>query len=92
MKTSLRLILAASVGILLSACGPSQHFTQKQMESMKGHGMDWVKDRIGGPYVVTNAGQSIWWDYNGIIMPDGRKDGTCQLVFVKNMVTQVRCQ
>lgn len=92
MKTTLRLSLAACTALLLCACGPQQHFTQKQMESMAGHGMDWVKDRIGGPYVVTNAGSSVWWDYNNIVMPDGRQDGSCQLVFVKGMVTQVKCQ
>ena len=92
MKTALQLALVAIVGLVLSACGPQQHFTQAQIESMNGHGMDWVKDRIGGPYVVTDAGESVWWDYNNIIMPDGRKDGTCSLVFVKGMVTKVKCE
>lgn len=92
MKTALRLALAASTGLLLAACGPQQHFTQKQMESMKGHSMDWVRHTIGGPYVTTDAGRSWWWDYNGIIMPDGRKDGTCQVVFVKDVATEVKCQ
>jgi len=92
MKTALRLTLAACAGLVLTACGPQQHFTQKQMESMKGHSMDMVRNQIGGPYVVTNAGESVWWDYNGIVMPDGSKDGTCQLVFVKDVVSKVRCQ
>ena len=92
MKTALRLALAASTVLFLAACGPKQHFTQKQMESMKGHSMDMVRNSIGGPYVVTDAGSSVWWDYNGITMPDGSKEGTCQLVFVKDVVSEVRCQ
>lgn len=92
MKTALRLALAISTGLVLSACGPQQHFTQKQIESMKGHSMDWVRNTIGGPYVTTDAGSSEWWDYHDIITPDGRKDGTCQIVFVKEKATQVKCQ
>ena len=92
MKTALRLALATFAALLLAACGPTVHYTQKQMESMAGHSMDMVRSKIGGPYVVTDAGSSMWWDYNGIIMPDGRKDGTCQIVFVKGIATKVRCQ
>ena len=92
MKTALRLTLAACTGLVLAACGPTQHFTQKQMESMTGQSMDMVRKQIGGPYVVTNAGESVWWDYDGITMPDGSKDGTCQIVFVHEVAKQVKCQ
>ena len=91
MKTALQVVLAACAGLALTACGPQVHITQKQMESMKGHGQEWVRNAIGGPYVMTNAGASIWWDYNGIAMPDGSKDGTCQIIFVHDVAKQVKC-
>ena len=91
MNKALRLVLPLCIGAALAACAPKPHLTQKQIESMAGKTMDAVKRSIGGPYVVTNAGDSVWWDYNNIIMPDGTKDGTCQLVFVHDVVKEVKC-
>ena len=91
MNKASRLVLAVIAGAALAACAPKVHPTKAQLESMAGLSMDAVAAKIGGPYVVTNAGESIWWDYNGIAMPDGSKDGTCQIIFVHDVAKQVKC-
>jgi hypothetical protein len=91
MKTTLRLTLAACTGLALAACGPQIHPTRKQMESLVGLSMDAVRHKVGGPYVVTNAGESVWWDYNNVAMPGGSNDGQCQVIFVNEVATKVRC-
>ncbi|MBI1173947.1 MAG: hypothetical protein GC139_01625 [Sideroxydans sp.] len=91
MNTAQRLTLAACAAFALAACAPQMHPTKEQVESVKGLSMDAVQKKIGGPYVVTNAGDSVWWDYNGITMPDGSKGGTCQVIFVNGVASQVKC-
>jgi outer membrane protein assembly factor BamE (lipoprotein component of BamABCDE complex) len=82
---------AACAALALSACAPRQNLTTKQVQSVAGMTMDQVEAKLGGPYVVTNAGDSVWWDYNDITTPDGRTSGTCQVVFVNGVASKVKC-
>lgn len=91
MNTVQRLSLAIFGVLALAACKPRMHPTQQQVKDVVGLSMDAVKKKIGGPYVVTNAGESVWWDYNELAMPGGSKDGTCQVIFVKGVATKVKC-
>jgi hypothetical protein len=85
-----RLMLAAGMG-LLAACAPKPHLTQQQVEGVSGLGMEEVKARLGGPHVVTNAGDSVWWDYDRIMTPDGKDDGTCQIIFKQGRANTIKC-
>lgn len=91
MNTAQRYALAACATLALTACAPKMHPTKEQVESVTGLSMDAVTAKIGAPYVVTNAGESVWWDYNGIAMPDGSKNGTCQVIFVNSVASKVKC-
>lgn len=91
MNTALRLALAACATVVLAACGPKMHPTKEQVESVRGLTMDAATAKIGGPYVVTNAGDSVWWDYNNVLMPDGSKNGSCQVVFKNGIAIEVKC-
>lgn len=91
MNKASRLMLIAAAALALTACAKRQHPTQEQVKSVVGLSMEAVKAKIGGPYVVTNAGESVWWDYNEIAMPGGSNDGTCQVIFVNGIASKVKC-
>jgi hypothetical protein len=91
MTTTRIMFLTACAALLLAACSPRPRLTTKDVEGVSGMTMDQVQERLGGPYVVTNAGDSVWWDYNDIIEPDGRDTGTCQVVFVNGVASKVKC-
>lgn len=88
MNTS-RLIFAAAIA--LAACTPKMHPTLEQVKSVQGLGMEEVKAKIGGPHVVTDAGDSVWWDYDNIALPNGNHDGACQIIFRKGRVDTIKC-
>lgn len=75
----------------LAACKQSPPLTIQQIESVKGLGMDAVRAKIGGPHVVTDAGESVWWDYDNVTTSDGKPANNCQVIFKKGIVAEVHC-
>ncbi len=91
MNTPRILILAACAALLLGACTPRPKLTQQQVQGVVGLSQDQVEDKIGSPTSTTNAGDSIWWEYIGIDMGNGRTDGDCHVVFRKGVAVEVKC-
>jgi hypothetical protein len=88
MNAASRLILLACAALALAACTPRPKLTVKDIKGVAGMSMDQVQNKLGGPDVVTNAGDSVWWDYNDV---QGNGTGTCQVVFKKDVVAKIRC-
>lgn len=88
MTTSRRLLFTALAVLAIAACAPRPKLTEQDVKSVAGMTMDQVKSKLGGPYVVTNAGDSVWWDYNDI---QGNASGTCQIVFVNGVANKIKC-
>ncbi len=91
MNPTTRLMLTACAGLALAACSPRPHLTVQQVQSVKGLDMDQVKAKLGGPHVVTDAGDSVWWDYDDITTAEGKSTGSCQVIFKKGVADQVKC-
>lgn len=91
MNITRRLILIAGVALALAACTSRPPLTVKQIESVKGLSMQEVQARLGMGDSVTNAGDSIWWEYINVATPDGNNDGDCHVVFKDEVATEVRC-
>jgi hypothetical protein len=95
MNASRRLISAALLIpaslIVLAACAPKPHLTTLQVQGVMGLSMEEVKAKLGGPHVITNAGDSVWWDYDDVTTPDGNGSVSCQVVFKKDTVSQIKC-
>ncbi len=75
----------------LAACAPKPRVTTQQVQSVSGLSMDEVKAKLGGPHVVTDAGDSVWWDYDNVTMPDGTGSVSCQVIFKKGVVDRIKC-
>ncbi len=90
MNPTSRLILTACMGMALAACSPQPHLTAQQVQSVKGLGMEQVKAKLGGPHVVTDAGDSVWWDYD-TVTTEGKSAGSCQVIFKKGVADQIKC-
>lgn len=90
MNPTTRLILAACAGIALAACAPKLHLTVQQVQSVKGLDMDQVKAKLGGPRVITDAGESVWWDYDNVTTAEG-KSAACQVIFRKGIAEEIKC-
>jgi hypothetical protein len=88
MTSTHRMLLTACAALALAACTPRPKLNVKDVKGVAGMSMDQVQARLGGPYVVTNAGDSVWWDYNDI---QGNASGTCQVVFKNDVASEVRC-
>jgi outer membrane protein assembly factor BamE (lipoprotein component of BamABCDE complex) len=91
MTTPSRLIFTALAALALAACAPRQQLQEKDVKSVIGMTMDQVESKLGGPYVVTNAGDSVWWDYNDVTKATGNYSTTCQIIFVNSVATKVKC-
>ncbi len=85
------LTLAACAALLLGACAPKQHLTVEQVKSVSGLGMEAVSARLGRASSITDAGNSVWWEYVGIAMPNGTTDGSCHIVFRGGIAVEVKC-
>ncbi len=91
MITTRLLTLASCAALLLGACTPKQHLTVEQVKSVSGLGMEAVSARLGRANSVTDAGNSVWWEYIGIAMPNGATDGSCHIVFRGGIAIEVKC-
>lgn len=91
MNTTRRLTLAACAALALAACAPKPHLTTKQIETVKGLGMGEVQARLGMADSVTNAGNSIWWEYINVTTANGHNDGDCHVVFKNDVASEIRC-
>ncbi len=91
MNAATRWILIVCAGLLFAACAPKPHLTAQEVEGVSGLSMEAVEAKLGSPHVVTNAGDSVWWGYDHIIMPDGKSNGSCQIVFKKGKVDSIKC-
>ena len=91
MNTIRLLSLAACTALTLGACTPSQHRTVQDVKSVVGLSMSAVDAKLGRASSITDAGDSVWWEYIGIAMPNGTTDGSCHVVFRKGVVVDVKC-
>ncbi len=91
MNATTRMILMACAGLALAACTSRPHLTSQQVESVTGLPMEAVEAKLGKPHVVTNAGDTVWWDYDNIVTPSGNEGGTCQVIFKKEKVDSIKC-
>lgn len=91
MNTVRLLSLAACAALMLGACAERPHPTAQQVKSVVGLGMDAVSSKLGRASSITDAGDSVWWEYIGIVMPNGSTDGDCHVVFRKGVAVEVRC-
>ncbi len=84
-------ILALGAVLMLGACSPRPKLTQQQVQGVVGLSQDQVEDKIGSPTSTTNAGDSVWWEYIGVDLGNGRTDGDCHVVFRKGVAAEVKC-
>jgi len=91
MKTVRLLSLAACAALMLGACTERPHLTDKQVKSVVGLSMSEVDAKLGRASSITDAGNSVWWEYIGIAMPNGTTDGSCHVVFKNGVAVEVKC-
>jgi len=91
MSTTRRLTLAACAALALGACTPQQHLTTQQVQSVAGLSMEDVNAKLGRANSITNAGDSVWWEYTEITTPNGNNDGSCHVVFRDGVAVAVKC-
>ncbi len=84
-------MLALCATLMLGACAPRPKLTEQQIKGVSGLSMDQVEDKIGSPTSVTNAGNSVWWEYINVDLGNGRTDGDCHVVFKNGVVSEVKC-
>jgi len=85
------LILTAIAALALAACTPQPHLTMQQVKSVTGLSMEDVNAKLGRASSITDAGDSVWWEYIEIATPDGNNDGSCHVVFRKGIAVDVKC-
>jgi hypothetical protein len=85
------LSLATCAALVLGACTERPHLTAQQVKSVVGLSMGVVDSQLGRASSITDAGDSVWWEYIGIAMPNGTTDGSCHIVFRKGVAVEVRC-
>ena len=91
MNITRRLTLAACVALALGACTPRPHLTVQQVQSVTGLSMQDVNAKLGLASSITNAGDSVWWEYIEIATPDGNNDGDCHVIFKGGIAVNVKC-
>jgi hypothetical protein len=91
MITTRLLTLAAGAALLLGACAPKSHLTTEQVKSVVGLSMEAVSQKLGRASSITDAGNSVWWEYIEVAKPNGNTDGDCHIVFRQGVAVEVRC-
>jgi len=91
MKVSRPLITAACAALALVACTPRPHLAAQDVKSVVGLSMADVEAKLGRATSVTDAGDSMWWEYDGIVTANGNNDASCHVVFRKGIAVQVKC-
>ncbi len=84
-------LLIFTTMLTLAACAPKPQLTTQQVLGVKGLSKDAVREKLGGPHVVTDAGDSIWWMYDDVAMPDKQNTTSCQVIFRKGVADTVKC-
>jgi hypothetical protein len=88
---TIRLLTLAAAALMLGACTPKPPMTEKDVKSVVGLSMSDVDAKLGRASSITDAGDSVWWEYINITMPNGNTDGSCHVVFRKNVAVDVKC-
>lgn len=91
MNTARLLTLSACAALMLGACAPKPTMTDKDVKSVVGMSMSAVDAKLGRASSITDAGDSVWWEYINITMPNGNTDGSCHVVFRHNVAVEVKC-
>ncbi len=91
MNRITKMILLTCAGLAFAACSPRPHVNLQQVQSVMGLNMDQVRAKLGGPHVVTDAGDSVWWHYNEVTTADGKSAVSCQVIFTKGVVNRINC-
>ncbi len=91
MTTTTRLLTLAACALLLGACTPKEHLTAQQVKAVVGLNMEAVSHKLGRASSITDAGNSIWWEYIGVTLPNGNTEGSCHIVFKQGVAVEVRC-
>ncbi|HEY5993963.1 MAG TPA: hypothetical protein VIU46_05095 [Gallionellaceae bacterium] len=91
MSTTRLLTLSACAALVLGACTPKPHLTTEDVKNVVGLSMGAVDAKLGRASSITDAGDSVWWEYINIIKPNGNTDGSCHIVFRKNVAVEVKC-
>ncbi len=91
MNTTRLLTLSACAALMLGACAPKPTMTDKDVKSVVGMSMSAVDAKLGRASSITDAGDSVWWEYINITMPNGNTDGSCHVVFRHNVAVEVKC-
>jgi hypothetical protein len=89
-KTGTALAAAMLVALMLTACGPAKKLTTQQVQSVVGLSEDEVRAKLGGPHYLTNAGESVWWSYDGVIDTNGAPV-ECHVILRAGRVDKVEC-
>ncbi len=85
------LTLAACAALLLAACTPRPHLAAQDVKSVVGLDMAAVEAKLGRATSVTDAGNSMWWEYDGIVTANGNNDASCHVVFKQGVAVEVKC-
>lgn len=91
MNTPRLITLAAFTALALAACAPKTHLTSQQVQGVAGLSMDAVSAKLGRASSITDAGNSVWWEYIGVTLPNGNTEGSCHVVFKQGVAVEVRC-
>ena len=91
MNTARLFSLAACAALLLAACSQRPPMTPQDVKSVVGMSMSDVDAKLGRANSITDAGDSTWWEYINITMPNGNTDGSCHVVFRRNVAVEVKC-
>jgi outer membrane protein assembly factor BamE (lipoprotein component of BamABCDE complex) len=89
-KTGAAFAATALAVFMLVACESGKQLTTKQVQAVAGMGEDEVRARLGGPHYLTNAGDSVWWNYDGVADASGAPV-SCHVIFKAGRVDKVEC-
>ena len=91
MKKTRAIWMAAMLAaLMMTACGPAKKLTTRQVEGVVGLSEDEVRAKLGGPHYLTNAGDSVWWSYDGVTDENGAPV-ECHVVLKGGRVDKVEC-
>jgi hypothetical protein len=91
MKRAGATLIAATFAVLaLAACQPQKSLTTRQVQEVVGLSEDEVRARLGGPHYLTDAGDSVWWNYDGVAGASG-VSVSCHVILKAGRVDRVEC-
>lgn len=91
LKNSGTAMVAAMLAVLaLGACKPEKPLGYQQVQGVVGLSESEVHARLGGPHYLTDAGESVWWNYDGVTGANGYAV-SCHVIFKAGIVDKVAC-